>query len=234
MSYFPLVTDKVFRHFQRASNQDDIDEMWLEFEGQSLKWHYPIGVLFDMYGCQSALPWNVTVHFRRFPEQELLRCPNREAVESNFMSSVKEADSLKHRSTVMNSMRKNEHKQLWTGLSNDRFDQFWNMNKRLMERVNGEPFRYVPLRIMMAERPYEQKLFKTVSDDGELLTFGDFLKQNCSHILNMSDGDQISVLPNWSVFIQGVQPPLETPMQWLSEHMSHPDNFLYVILNQSY
>ena len=25
--------------------------------------HYPIGVLFDLYGSNKSLPWNITVHF---------------------------------------------------------------------------------------------------------------------------------------------------------------------------
>ena len=34
------------------------------------------------------------------------------------MSMVKEADSLKHRAQVINSMQKKDHKQLWLGLQN--------------------------------------------------------------------------------------------------------------------
>ena len=26
--------------------------------------HYPIGVLFDLYGSSASLPWNLTVHFQ--------------------------------------------------------------------------------------------------------------------------------------------------------------------------
>lgn len=30
------------------------------------------------------------------------------------------------------------------------------------------------------------------------------------------------------VMIHGIEPMLETPIQWLSEHMSYPDNFLHI------
>lgn len=30
------------------------------------------------------------------------------------------------------------------------------------------------------------------------------------------------------VVIHGIEPLLETPLQWLSEHLSHPDNFLHI------
>lgn len=34
------------------------------------------------------------------------------------MSSIKEADALKHKSQVVNDMQKKDHKQLWMGLQN--------------------------------------------------------------------------------------------------------------------
>jgi autophagy-related protein 5 len=35
------------------------------------------------------------------------------------------------------------------------------------------------------------------------------------------------------IVIHGIEPPLETPLQWLSEHFSYPDNFLHIILVSS-
>lgn len=32
----------------------------------------------------------------------------------------------------------------------------------------------------------------------------------------------------YQVVIHGIEPLLETPLQWLSEHLSHPDNFLHI------
>lgn len=42
----------------------------------------------------------------------------REVVESNYMSLMKEADMLKHRSQVFSTMQRQQHNQLWTGLLN--------------------------------------------------------------------------------------------------------------------
>lgn len=92
--------------------------MWLDFNGTPLKWHYPIGVLYDIYSMDIKLPWNITVHFSKFPEKEILHCQCRETVESHFMSCIKEADVLKHRSQVVSSMQKKDHNQLWLGLQN--------------------------------------------------------------------------------------------------------------------
>lgn len=43
---------------------------------------------------------------------------NREVVESNYMSLMKEADMLKHKSQVFSTMQRHQHNQLWIGLLN--------------------------------------------------------------------------------------------------------------------
>ncbi len=68
-TYFPLVMDKVQRHFSEfVSTSIKNNEIWLDYNGTPLKWHYPVGLLFDLYanegGESSAnLPWNINVHF---------------------------------------------------------------------------------------------------------------------------------------------------------------------------
>lgn len=44
----------------------------------------------------------------------------RDIVEAHFMSSLKEADVLKHRGQVVSAMQKKDHNQLWLGLVNGR------------------------------------------------------------------------------------------------------------------
>ncbi|XP_061027792.1 autophagy protein 5-like [Eubalaena glacialis] len=205
--------------------QEDVSEIWFEYEGTPLKWHYPIGLLFDLLASGSALPWNITVHFKSFPEKDLLHCPSKDVIEAHFMSCVKEADALKHKSQVINEMQKKDHKQLWMGLQNDRFDQFWAINRKLMEypaEENG--FRYIPFRIYQTtERPFIRKLFCPVATDGQLHTLGDLLKEVCPSAVAPEDGEKKN-----QVMIHGIEPMLETPLQWLSEHLSYPDNFLHI------
>jgi len=33
------------------------------------------------------------------------------------------------------------------------------------------------------------------------------------------------------VMIQGIVPPLNSHISWLSENMSHPDNFLHIVVH---
>ncbi|XP_038655175.1 autophagy protein 5 isoform X2 [Scyliorhinus canicula] len=226
VSYLMLVTDKAKKHFQKVMRQEDVGEMWFEYEGLPLKWHYPIGLLFDLHASNTALPWNIIVHFKNFPETELLHCLTKDAVEAHFMSCIKEADALKHKSQVINEMQKKDHKQLWMGLQNDKFDQFWAINRKLMEYPTDEGgFRYVPFRIYqpLNERPFIQKLFRPISGDGQPHNLGDLLKEMFPAAVTSEDMEK-----QYQVVIHGIEPMLETPLQWLSEHLSHPDNFLHI------
>lgn len=37
------------------------DRIWFDYNGLPLKWHIPVGVLFDMLCCNADLPWRLTV-----------------------------------------------------------------------------------------------------------------------------------------------------------------------------
>lgn len=111
MTYFPLIIDRVQRYFQRYASTDKsaagasaaAGDLWFEDDnGSPVRWHYPVGVLYDLAVQSSSVssPWQLTVHFHNFPEHELIRLSCRDAVEAVFMSAVKEADCLKHRGQV--------------------------------------------------------------------------------------------------------------------------------------
>lgn len=54
----------------------------------------------------------------RWIDQKICCLFSSEAVESHFMSTLKEADAIKHRGQVISAMQKKEHIQLWLGLQN--------------------------------------------------------------------------------------------------------------------
>lgn len=62
---------------------------------------------------------------------------------------------------------------------------------------------------------------------GELRTLGDLLHEFVPEAFTSGSG---AIDNEWRVVIHGIEPPLETPAQWISEHFSHPDNFLYIVL----
>nr|QHA24496.1 autophagy protein 5 [Rhipicephalus haemaphysaloides haemaphysaloides] len=232
ISYFPLVVDKVHKHFSRhVDERYHGNEMWLEYNGQPLKWHLPIGVLYDCNASDSILPWGITVHFQDFPEKQILHCGSRAVVESHFMSAIKEADMLKHRSQVVSTMQKKDHNQLWVGLLNSKFDQFWAINKKFMERIGGECFKHIPFRLYMPDGSLIQRLVTPLTPSGDKATLETLLQQVVPQAL--VGGDVASFLissdgAKHSIITHGIQVPLDTPLQWMSEHLSYPDNFLHL------
>jgi hypothetical protein len=74
-----------------------VDEIWLDCNGTPLRWHFAVGVLFDLHNDSllPPIPWQITVHFSSFPEDRLIRLTGVEALKTIFMSSLKAANFLK-------------------------------------------------------------------------------------------------------------------------------------------
>jgi len=295
VTYFPLVLDRAVKYFNRFMDQNKraIHDMWLDYDGQAIKWHHPIGLSWDLFGSSYELPWRLILHFSDFPEKELVRCNTKASIETSFMSSIKEADALKHKGAIIKNMVKKDHTQLWSSLVNDKFDQFWVINKRLMERADNEFFRYIPFRLYLPDYTYVQKVIgpctvkRQIFEITEKTTIppapsntaynydAEFVMntlQNCSHkctssedaqegnasthrcstmldliqtcfLTRMDDlliqrpdedserdeNDLIDVkLFKYRFISHGIEIPFDTPLQWLSEHFSYPDNFLHI------
>lgn len=222
-TYFPLVMDKVQRHFSEfVSNSLKNNEIWLDYNGTSLKWHYPVGLLFDLFanegiGSSANIPWNLNVHFDNYPN-DMLQYANKDMIEAFFMSSIKEADAIKHKGKIINEMLKKDHKQLWLGIQNDKFDQFWSVNKKLMETTEGDCFKSIPFRIYQNDQAFIQKIFEPSTETGKKRTLADLL----DFIFGADSYKSKTIL------VQGIVPSMETSIQWLSENLSYPDNFLHI------
>ncbi|KAH9280624.1 Autophagy protein 5 [Echinococcus granulosus] len=187
VTYFPLVLEKVILQFRTYlqskfplshthSPSDLTDDSspaqsteeshsvkkdltyWLVYDGVPLKWHYPVGLLFDLYGSPDKLPWEITVRFGDYPTNTLLAPPvSRSAVEAIFLATLKEADQLKHRGRegpgpIFNELLPEDQHRLWNGLLQHRFDLFWSINKRFMQ---GAP---APARSLAPPDPTENDI----------------------------------------------------------------------------
>ena len=235
-SYLPLCCERVAEVFRKAHASGDASEegsnshteVWFEHNGTPLKWHLPIGVLFDLHSDDTnLLPWQLTAHCANFPEGELLHCRSSDVIEAHFISRLKEADYLKHDGDVINAMRRNDHQALWSGVKGQKFEQFWDVNQKLMEPVRAASFKYIPFYIHQRNQPVTQRLFQPNNNNDDN---GDAPSKTLAHLLEDS-------LPQFDpttsrVVVQGLEPPLETPIQWLSEHLSHLDNFLHIVVRE--
>jgi len=246
--YFPCVIDKIQRYFSTYFNDNlemNFNNLWLEYENMPLKWHYPIGVLYDLYTCSlsssssatSHLPWQIIVHLSKFPENDLIRFPDKESIEGHYMSTLKEADALKHKGQIIGDMQKRDHKQLWNSLLQDKYEQFWIINSKLMSYTDDlEYFRYIPFRIYILDRPLIQKLIAPFDNEhNRWLTLNDLIQYSLTHEAHCERSTRQKKilsqnLDDYRIIIHGIQLPLYTPIQWLSEYFSYPDNFLHICL----
>jgi len=221
MSYLPLATEKVRNHFSHHLSQPG--EMWFSYRGIPLRWHHPIGLLYDLLSkgdsaeddAPPLLPWALTAHFSLFPSHTLLPCSSREAVESVFMSSLKESDQLKHSGKVVKLMQKKDHNQMWLGLVSDKFDQFWAINRRLMEPSGGEEnFKHIPIRLYVGDNC---NILQRLVSPGIP-----------AHPRTLGELQEILGLEGRVLVTQGIIPSPDTPLQWMARHLAYPDNFLHV------
>ncbi|KAH8281283.1 hypothetical protein KR018_007919 [Drosophila ironensis] len=244
LSYLPLVTDKVRKYFSRYISAEYLDgAVWFDYNGTPLRLHYPIGgfltvpafgrspthlppllvlagVMYDLlHPDDDSTPWCITIHFSKFPEEKLVKLNSKELLESHYMSCLKEADVLKHRGLVISAMQKKDHNQLWLGLVNDKFDQFWAVNRRLMEPyADQESFKHIPLRLYTDDDfTYTQKLVSPIFEGGQKKSLADLMAE-LSTPVRKAVGCRT----------HGIDLHEETQLQWMSEHLSYPDNFLHL------
>ncbi|KAI9267379.1 autophagy protein Apg5-domain-containing protein, partial [Sporodiniella umbellata] len=138
--------------------EEDFDSAWYECESEPLKWHYPVGLLYDLEYQNITLPWSLTIRFKNFPSSTLLAKPTPTTMQNMYMSMIKEAEFLRTGNTkkVMN-LSKHDQIQLWQSLSLDCYDDYWKVNKQLTEYSLSN--RHVPVRLYLPDNcPVVQEL----------------------------------------------------------------------------
>lgn len=145
MSYLPFLLPRLHAFF--ASSLIDPDtpahEGWFSFENVPLKWHYPSGLLYDLFSGaapsqatgsnkkehatsedeESSLPWRLTLHFTEWPDEQLVRLDgDGKVIHDAFINSVKEADFLRNGTAKgIMSLSKEDSTQLWTAVQDRTF-----------------------------------------------------------------------------------------------------------------
>jgi autophagy-related protein 5 len=173
-----LLIHKLHAFFSRSLIYPDVTpkDAWLSYEGVPLKWHYPLGLLYDLYsGAEPAyppdtdpdpsapshkletteeerrhLPWRLTVHFSDYPAEQLIPLDDEHKhLHDLFIHSVKEADYLRTGTgkTVM-FLSKEDSTQLWDGVKSHDFALYNPINQKLLN-PQGVNLRHLPVRLYL-------------------------------------------------------------------------------------
>ncbi|KAK9722286.1 autophagy protein 5 [Basidiobolus ranarum] len=249
-SYFPLVTASIMSQLLAPIESFDGKEadIWYSYNMVPLKWNYPVGLLYDLHTTSqgttpstdgTCLPWKIAVHCKEYPGDKLIRSPSSNMARDYFMSIMKEADYLRNGSTkkVMNLSKKDQI-QLWDSIIADNIQDFWLVNAQLITNDNQPP-KHVPLRIYLpADCPVLQEPITVYKENGEEYTIGeifeillpDLFKPSAEDSSTSSNEELNHPTLKASALIHGVTLSLDTPLPWLYQNLSFPDNFLHIVI----
>ena len=140
LSYLPFLLPRLHAFFKTFLIDPDVAPHggWFSYEDVPLKWHYPLGLLYDVFSGAppaqingsdeddhrspsqrpSTLPWRLTLHFADWPGEQLVQ-PDAEGkvLHDAFINSVKEADFLRNGTAKgIMSLSKDDSTQLWNAV----------------------------------------------------------------------------------------------------------------------
>lgn len=174
LSYLGLLVHRLHAFFLPNLIYPDVTpaDLWLSYEGVPLKWHYPLGLLYDLYsGAEPThpsdtsssshktessedehhrLPWKLTVHFSDYRTEQLVRLDSEDRVMHDlFRNSVKEADYLRNGTgkTVM-FLSEKDSTQLWDAVRQHEFSLYHPINQKLLN-PQGAALRHLPVRLYL-------------------------------------------------------------------------------------
>ncbi|PYH90848.1 autophagy protein Apg5 [Aspergillus ellipticus CBS 707.79] len=174
ISYLPSLLPRLRTFFASSLIDPNTNphQGWFSFEGVPLKWHYPVGLLYDLYaGADPAskggtdtdlasvsdedpLPWRLTVHFSDWPDEELVRLDaDGMVMHDAFINSVKEADFLRNGTAKgIMTLSKEDSSGLWEAVRDVDLPLFQRISNVLIPPPS-QPFRNVPIRLFLPLPP---------------------------------------------------------------------------------
>ncbi|KAL4761479.1 autophagy protein 5 [Aspergillus foveolatus] len=172
ISYLPSLLPRLKAFFYSSLIDPTASEPhdgWFSFEGVPLKWHYPVGLLYDLYaGADPAtksseaeapgdeqLPWRLVVHFSDWPDAELVRLDAQGMVMHDaFINSVKEADFVRNGTAKgIMTLSKDDSSGLWKAVQDVDLPSFQRIMNILLPPNPHQPLRNLPVRLFLPLPP---------------------------------------------------------------------------------
>ncbi|KAL4074331.1 autophagy protein Apg5-domain-containing protein [Scleroderma citrinum] len=161
VSYLPLLMPELRRFLMDVVFDDAAarilkeEDWWFESEeGTLLKWHWPIGLIYDNHTISASVrassaassstgtsiatdmeitPLKLILHLASPPTEKLLLPPSAEACKQAFMGQLKEADFIRWGNTKrITGLRKAEQDGIWEGIREHNFDDYWRVASKIV------------------------------------------------------------------------------------------------------
>ncbi|XP_010549795.1 PREDICTED: autophagy protein 5 [Tarenaya hassleriana] len=131
IGYLPLLVPLIKPYFKDSLPPGE-DSIWFDYKGLPLKWYIPTGVLFDLLCAEPERPWNLTIHFRGYPNSILIPCEGEESVKWSFINSLKEAAYIINGNckNVMN-MSQSDQVELWNSVMEGNLAGYTRISSKL-------------------------------------------------------------------------------------------------------
>ncbi|KAI5818567.1 autophagy protein Apg5-domain-containing protein [Pyronema omphalodes] len=245
MSYIPLYMTEIYRFFTPFlidTSVSCLENAWLEFESVPLKWHWPVGVLYDLFTGRDptvttaddeeehSLPWKLVLRFQNFPSKHIMRIDSGNTFQGVWLNCLKEAAFSRngHAKAVL-GLSKPESTKLWEALLSHNFDHFWNVNEKILSEAIAGPLRSFSIRVYVPSTPRViQQPIPPYVDNNEQQTVGTALNALLPELFPSKRTPVLS-----RPVIHGVVIPMSTPLIELFPIAMYPDGFLHITLAMS-
>ena len=166
LSYLPLLLPRLLDFFGPFLIADAADvspwDGYLTYDNVPLKWHLPVGLLYDIYALSSQspesqlpLPFKLTLHFSDPSSASLgvttnLIKPDPVVLHDSFINSVKEADFLRSGTAKpIMSLSAADSKALWSSTKSNDLETHSKVHNSLLPNQ----FRNIPMRVYLPSSP---------------------------------------------------------------------------------
>ncbi|KAH0286532.1 autophagy protein 5 [Aureobasidium namibiae CBS 147.97] len=157
---------------------------WLSFENVPLKYHYPVGLLHDLFsgnaaaaadadddddevGAEAGKPWRLVVSYSEFPADMLMGLDAEgRVVRDCYVNAVKEADVIRNgKGNVYMGLSKDDSDTLWQAVQDHNLTKFNTINNKLLNPP-GTPLRNIPIKIYLPTTTSPQQ--SSGDDEGQV------------------------------------------------------------------
>ena len=175
-SYLPFYSCSILEYFNCILETPILNEnqIWYSIHSEPLKWHLPIGLLYDLYG-QESVPFQIQIHFNEYPMDALLRYESKSSLQDNYMNTLKESDYLRYGSAkkVM-GLSKKDQLSLWSSIEKDDYTTFDSIQSGLI--LQDLDWKFLTIRLYSLNPSYSMEQFKIPWPENQDISITDTLK----------------------------------------------------------